>query len=100
MQKNQEVSYVDAKGDRHIATITEIVGKGPSHYKTLDLSYRQDGKDRQAAAVPHENDAEPGEPFWLEKGAPRREPAVTVEAERPQAGKLEDGRPARKVTKQ
>ena len=61
MQINQRVTFVDAKGKSHAATITEVSGTGLSGYKLLDLTF--DGGT--AANVPHAGDGGPKEGFWL-----------------------------------
>lgn len=64
MKIGNRVAFVDAKGDRHQATITEVSGTGASGYKMLDLSFG----DSEAKNVAHAGDQEPGEGFWLLKG--------------------------------
>lgn len=81
MRTGQTVGYIDASGERHTAEITAVVGTGPSLFKRLDLRYRADGEDVELEDVPHENDAEGGEGFWLEKGVQRREPVAAPTAE-------------------
>jgi hypothetical protein len=61
MKIGNRVTYEDAKGKQHAATITEVSGTGPSGYKTLDLVF--DGGT--AENVPHAGDSEEGEAFWL-----------------------------------
>ena len=61
MQINQRVTFIDAKGKSHAATITEVSGTGASGYKLLDLTF--DGGT--AANVPHAGDRGPKEGFWL-----------------------------------
>lgn len=61
MKIGNRVTYEDAKGKRHAATITEVPGTGASGYKTLDLTF--DGGT--ATNVPHGRDSEKGEGFWL-----------------------------------
>ena len=61
MQINQRVTFTDAKGKRHAATITEVPGTGASGYKTLDLAF----EGGTATNVPHGRDSEKGEGFWL-----------------------------------
>jgi hypothetical protein len=67
MKIGQKVSFVDAKGDRHPATVTDIAGTGASGFKTLDLSYG----DTEVKAVAHAGDQEEGEGFWLLHGERR-----------------------------
>jgi hypothetical protein len=61
MQINQRVTFIDARGKSHAATITEVAGTGLSGYKLLDLTY--DGGT--AVNVPHAGDRGPKEGFWL-----------------------------------
>lgn len=89
MQVGNEASYIDKKGERHLATIVRVRPAGPSGFKTLDLVYRSEGEDVAVENLPHENDAEPGAAFWLEKGVARKSidappaPATAVEVETP-----------------
>lgn len=68
MKIGNKVSFVEAKGDRHQATVTEVSGTGKSGYKVLDLTYANDG---EAKNVAHSGDQEPGEGFWLLHGEKR-----------------------------
>lgn len=61
MRPGQQVSYTDSKGKRHEATVTAIAGTGESGMKTLDLAV----DDGVATNVPHGDDRESGEGFWL-----------------------------------
>ena len=61
MKIHQRVTYQDAKGKIHAATVTEVSGTGASGYKTLDLTF--DGGT--AKNVPHSVDHGKGEGFWL-----------------------------------
>lgn len=61
MKQGQRVTYQDARGKRHAASVSEIAGTGPSGKKTLDLTY--DGGE--ATNVPHGDDRRKGEAFWL-----------------------------------
>lgn len=72
MRPGDTVAYIDIADARHQATIKEVGKPGPSNFKTLDLVYRSEGEDVTAEGVPHENDAEAGQAFWLEKGVQRR----------------------------
>ena len=65
MQINQRVTFIDAKGKSHAATITEVSGTGPSGYKTLDLAFNDGATGGNAVNVPHSVDHEKGEGFWL-----------------------------------
>lgn len=69
MRLNDKCGFFDEAGSRHLATITGIPGTGASGFKTLDLTYRDEGETVEEKGVPHENDAGPGEAFWIEKGA-------------------------------
>lgn len=61
MKIGNRVTYEDAKGKRHAATITEVAGTGASGYKTLDLTF----EGGEAKNVAHAGDREKGEAFWL-----------------------------------
>lgn len=73
MRRGDAVNYYDQAGAQHDATINEVSGTGKSWYKILDLSVSRDGEHVDIEGVPHENDAEPGQAFWLEKGHRRKE---------------------------
>lgn len=86
MKVGQEVSYVDADDKRHTATVTAIVGVGPSYSKQLDLEYGSGDDTQRLEGVYHELDAPDGEGFWLLKGERRSraaadEPAGAEEAD-------------------
>lgn len=72
MKVNQEVSFIDKDNKRHVATVADITGAGPSNYKTLNLRYNVAGKPQTVENVPHEGDAKEGEGFWLLKGERRK----------------------------
>jgi hypothetical protein len=61
MKIGNRVTFTDAKGNEHAATITEVSGTGVSGYKMLDITF--DGGT--ATNVPHAKDAEEGKAFWL-----------------------------------
>ena len=65
MKINQRVTFVDAKGKSHAATITEVSGTGPSGYKTLNLAFNDGATGGNATNVPHQGDQQKGEGFWL-----------------------------------
>lgn len=68
MKRNAPVTFIDASGVAHEATIVDIVGAGPSHYKLLDLTFMIGGEVFEEAAVPHANDRAAGSGFWLQIG--------------------------------
>ena len=49
MRINDEVGYIEESGERHTALVIAIVGKGPSNYKRLNLTFRKDGEDEVVA---------------------------------------------------
>lgn len=86
MKAGSTVNYYDEAGERHPATITEVTGAGPSLYKTLNLEFRTGGETYVTEDTPHENDAAPGDAFWLEKGVARKPLADEQEAVSADAG--------------
>lgn len=68
MKPGQEVGYVDGDGNRQMAKVVAVTGKGASNYKTLTLRIRQDGKDADVQGVPYRADADEGGAFWVQKG--------------------------------
>ena len=63
MRTGKRVWYV-SRGAAREATVSAVVGSGPSGYKTLDLTC----EDKTHKAVAHENDAT-GKTFWMEYGS-------------------------------
>jgi hypothetical protein len=61
MRIGQRITYEEAKGKRHAATVTAIGEPGASGRKTLDLAY--DGGE--AKGIAHGVDSEKGQGFWL-----------------------------------
>lgn len=78
MRTGQEVRYIDAKGNAHTATITEVLGRTGrnSNYKILNLSYTDKGKEVTVEKVAYQADAEPKQGFWLQKGERLKEEAT------------------------
>lgn len=68
MRVGQKVSFIDLKDERHTGTIVDIVGTGASLFKKLNIQVG----GQTVEDVPHENDAEVGDEFWLELGAKRK----------------------------
>jgi hypothetical protein len=66
-----DVRFFEADGTRHVSEVVEITGTGKSLAKILTLQYRSGGENVVVEDVKHEQDSEPGEPFWLRKGERR-----------------------------
>lgn len=60
MKEGQRVTYVDAGGKAHRATVSAVAGTGKSGYKTLDLTVG----DETLEGVQHAGDVEAGEAHW------------------------------------
>lgn len=61
MKLGQQITYVDAKGKKHGATVTAVPDTGASGNKVVDLTYA----DGAVARVLHGNDRVKGQGYWL-----------------------------------
>ena len=61
MRAGTEVVYVDPRGEIYPATVTAVVGSGPSGFKLLALSY---GDGKAVDQVRHQKDQPTGAGYW------------------------------------